>query len=72
MKKSDLFKRFEIEKSEYPTILGGITTSMDSDTNSTGGHDIMESTNKDGEYVGIDIVSTGPGDKDKPKLEIAP
>ena len=72
MKKSDLFKKFEIKKREHSAIIGGFVTSMDSDTNRTGGYDVMESTNKDGEYVGIDIVSTFPGDKDKPVLTTAP
>ena len=74
MKNSDLFKKFEIKKSEYPTIIGGITTSMDSDTNSSGGRfDVLKNTyDSEGNGIGLDNIITGPGDLDQPKLTIAP
>tara|TARA_R110002124_G_scaffold24489_1_gene89673 strand:- start:242 stop:466 length:225 start_codon:yes stop_codon:yes gene_type:complete len=74
MKKADLFKKFEIEKREYPTVIGGITTSMDSDTNSSGERfDVLKSTfDSSGNPTGLDNIITGPSNLDQPTLTIAP
>ena len=70
MNNSDLFKKFEIESKTHSSIVGGFVTSVDTDTNNTGGHDVLESSNdNEGNYIGLDTVSTGPGDKDKPDIE---
>jgi len=71
MKKSDLFKKFEIDKLEHSTIVGGFLTSVGSDTNNTGGHDVLKNTyDSEGNSLGMDSIVTGPGDTDKPNVGI--
>ena len=73
MKKSDLFKKFEIEKREYPIIIGGFTTSTDSDTTISGSENndvVYDTKDANGGSLGCDSIETR-GDLDQPALTIA-
>jgi hypothetical protein len=68
-----LFSKFELEKSELNSIVGGNYTSADSDTNSPGGrYDIAVESCIDGESD-VSVYLCGLGDtRDKPVLTQAP